>query len=84
MELPTLKIDISQYLSSLGNSFSGEVRDANSKAEMKNKLATYISQLLDEISSRFTTEVKVFKVSLEKIEASFTDELLKTLILNMK
>lgn len=79
MELPTLKIDISQYLSVLGNSFSGEVRDANSKAEMKNKLATYISQLLDEISQRFTTEVKVFKGSLEKIEIIFTDELLKNI-----
>lgn len=79
MELPTLKIDISQYLSSLGNSFSGEVRDANSKTEMKNKLATYISQLLDEISSRFTAAVKDFKVSLEKIEEGFTNELLKNI-----
>lgn len=79
LELPTFKIDVSQHLVALGNGFSGEVREASSKAEMKNKLATYTGRILDEISARFTEEVKAFKVSLEKIEANFTDNLLENI-----
>ncbi|WP_107842108.1 dynamin family protein [Metasolibacillus meyeri] len=79
IEIPVFKMDISQYLSTLGSSFSGEVRDASSKVEMKNKLASYVGEILEEISNRFTDEVKAFKEKLLFIEDNFTSELLKNI-----
>jgi len=79
IEIPTFKIDISQYLSTLADSFSGEVRDASSKAEMKNKLASNVGEILEEISIRFTEEVKSFKENLVFVEENFTNRLLKNI-----
>ena len=60
------------------------MRDASSKAEMKNKLASNVGEILEEISIRFTEEVKSFKENLVFVEENFTNRLLKILQMNMK
>ena len=55
------------------------MRDASSKAEMKNKLASNVGEILEEISIRFTEEVKSFKENLVFVEENFTNRLLKNI-----
>lgn len=79
IELPVINIDISEYVQSMASGFSGEVRDASSKAEMRNKLSSYISNLFDEISSQFVREIKTFKEKMMEIDSQFTAQLLKNI-----
>ena len=79
IEIPVVKIDISSSLTNMANSFSGEIRDASSKTEMRNKLASYISELFEEISNQFVQEMKAFKEKMTLIDTTFTDQLLKTI-----
>lgn len=79
IELPIIKMDISEYIEAMGSDFSGEVRDANSKAEMRIKLSTHISQLFDEISSQFIREIATFKAIMNDIDNNFTTQLLENI-----
>lgn len=80
IELPIIRINLSEYLKSMGNNFSGEVRNASSKAELQSKLSSHISQLFDEILIQFINEIKVFKEKLTAIDNNFTTQLLKNII----
>ena len=53
--------DTSSYLTNMANNFLGEIRGASSKTEMRNKLASYISELFEEISNQIVQEMKAFK-----------------------
>ena len=79
IELPVIKIDMSQSLSSVTAKFSGEIRNSSEKSNLKSMLADTISKLLDEISGKFVDELSIFKEKLQPIKNGFTDKLLKNI-----
>lgn len=79
IELPIIKIDISQYMNNMNSGFSGEIREASSKAEMRTKLSGIIMQLFEEILEQFKKELQKFKQEMQEIDNLFTSQLLTTI-----
>ena len=77
IDMPVMKIDVEEYLSTLSAQFSGEIRDSSKRSELRNLLSASISKLFDSISDQFTHEVTRFKGELDKIKDGFSEELLK-------
>ncbi|MCR5608921.1 MAG: dynamin family protein [Lachnospiraceae bacterium] len=77
IELPVINIDVTEVIDNFAEHFSGEMRKTEDKASLKNALSQVIGELYDEISSRFTLEVNIFKEKIEGMKNKFADRLLK-------
>ncbi|MCT8977447.1 dynamin family protein [Clostridium sp. CX1] len=79
MEIPIVKIDVSNFLDSISTKFSGEIRNSSEKSNLKQILASSISMLFDTISNKFADELIGFKKTLENSKAEFLGKLLENI-----
>lgn len=76
IELPTVNIDVTNYLNAVSGKFSGEVRDSSARSRLQSLLFEVIAKLFDEVSAQFTTELTEFKKQLDSIKDTFSQHLL--------
>jgi hypothetical protein len=79
IELPFIKLDVSQFLQRIASKFSGQIRNSTEKSNLKSQLASTIGNLFDEISTRFVAEHSQFKQKIDTINGNFSDQLLKNI-----
>lgn len=79
IEIPVIKIDISDFLNNISSKFSGEIRDSSRRSNLKSILADIISKLFEEVTDKFVLELKKFKSKIEIIKDGFSDSLLKNI-----
>lgn len=79
IEIPVIKIDVSEFLKSISSKFSGQIRDSSEKSNLKSVFADSISKLFDKICEEFTSELSTFKYKIETIKDSFEDKLLENI-----
>jgi hypothetical protein len=79
IEMPIIKIDVSDFLKNISSKFSGEIRNSSERANLKSILADSISKLFENIADKFILELKKFKQELEPIKVGFSDTLLKNI-----
>jgi len=77
IELPLMKINVDEYLSTLSGKFSGEVRSSSAQSELRSLLDSIISKLYDVIGEKFVTELTAYKLEMDKIKNGFAEQLLK-------
>ena len=77
INIPVIKINVEDYLSSMSSRFSGEIRDSSKRSELRSLLSSCISQLFDKITEQFTHEIEHFKAEINQIKDGFSAELLK-------
>ena len=76
IDLPVIKIDVSDYLNSISSRFSGELRDSYARSQIQSLLPEVISKLFDAISDTFTAEILKFKQEMDSIKDNFSNHLL--------
>lgn len=76
IELPTVNIDVTNYLNAISGKFSGEVRDSSARSQLQSLLLGVIAKLFDEVSAQFTAELTKFKKQLDAIKDTFSQHLL--------
>lgn len=79
MEIPVVKIDVSNFLDDISTKFSGEIRNLSEKSNLKQILANSISLLFDTISHKLVDELVKFKKILEKNKNEFSNDLLENI-----
>lgn len=79
IELPIIKIDVTDFLNSIADKFSGETRNSSEKSNLKSILANTISSIFDKISGKFVEELIKFKGKMEEIKLGFSDKLLENI-----
>ena len=79
IEIPIIKIDVSDFLKDISSKFSGEIRDSAQRSNLKSMIADSISKLFEEITNKFVLELKNFKKELEQIKNGFSDSLLENI-----
>lgn len=84
IELPIIRIDISDVLEELGNAFTGEIRGAAEKADLRQAMVSSISKLFDELTSQFVEDLKVFKEKLSSTKTTFLHDLEESLTSDLK
>lgn len=77
IELPIIKIDISNFINNISGNFTGEVTDSNKRQELKSKVFDTISNLFEEISNILIKEIAKYKKDMEIMKTGFSDDLLK-------
>lgn len=77
IELPLMKINVDEYLSTLSGKFSGEVRSSSAQSELRRMLDSIISKLYDVIGEKFVTELAGYKSQMDEIKSGFAEQLLK-------
>ncbi|MDD6207026.1 MAG: dynamin family protein [Clostridiales bacterium] len=80
IEMPMIKIDVSNFVSGVAAQFFGEVRDNAKRTDLKNTLSTVIGELFDQICNIFESEVGSFKAKVEEMKQTFSNELLHDII----
>jgi predicted GTPase len=76
IDLPVIKIDVSDYLNSVSSKFSGELRDSGARSQIQSLLPTILAKLFDSINDTFTAEISSFKRQMDSIKDNFTEHLL--------
>ncbi|WP_298482119.1 dynamin family protein [uncultured Ruminococcus sp.] len=79
LEFPVLKIDIDPFLNAISSKFSGEVRDSSSRSNLQSLLAETMDQLFEAVTSQFTASVTNFRASIDKMQGTFQEELLRNI-----
>lgn len=79
IEMPIIKIDVSDFIKNISSKFSGEIRNSSERANLKSILADSVSKLFENITDKFILELKKFKQELEPIKTGFSDTLLKNI-----
>ncbi|MGL5714131.1 MAG: dynamin family protein [Paraclostridium sp.] len=79
IELPIIKIGISNFIEGISSNFSGEITDSSEKSELRKIVFKVISNLFDDISKTFEDETKEYKKLLESIKNKFSDALLENI-----
>lgn len=79
IEMPIIKIDVSDFINNISSKFSGEIRNSSERANLKSILADSVSKLFENITDKFILELKKFKQELEPIKTGFSDTLLKNI-----
>ena len=71
------------FLNSIAGKYSGEIRNSSEKSNLKSQLAGTISQLFDEITKKFVTELADFREKRDPIKNGFANNLLIILIMSL-
>ncbi len=79
LEFPVIKIDITPFLNRVSSQFSGEVRDSSSRSNLRSLLAETMDHLFDEVSIKFTASVAEFRTSIDAMQNTFRNELLRNI-----
>ncbi len=77
IELPVFQVSLDQYINDITDRFSGEVRDANDREQLKQVVSQGASDLISALSQQIAAEVKTFKEKLGQLQGQFVDVLLK-------
>lgn len=77
IELPVFQVSLDKYINDITDRFSGEVRDANDREQLKQIVSQGASDLIGALSQQIATEVKSFKEKLGQLQEQFVDILLK-------
>ncbi len=79
IELPIFQVSLDDYLTQITDRFSGEVRDANDREQLKQIVSQCASDLINVLSQQIAAEVRAFKEKLGNLQDQFVDILLKDL-----
>ncbi len=79
IEMPIIKIDVSDFIENISSKFSGEIKSSSERSSLKLLLADSVSKLFEDITYKFILELKKFKEELEPIKTGFSDTLLKNI-----
>jgi hypothetical protein len=79
IELPIIKIDISNFIESISSKFNGQITNSSEKSELRKVIFDVISSLFDNILIILEKETKNYKDLLENIKFKFSDTLLETI-----
>lgn len=77
IELPVFQVSLDKYINDITDRFSGEVRDANDREQLKQIVSQGASDLIGALSQQIAAEVKSFKEKLGQLQEQFVDILLK-------
>lgn len=77
IEFPIINIDINGVIESFAEHYQGEIRRPEEKGYLRNALSQIISELFEQISTRFVEEILTFKERIEGVKNSFTEKLLE-------
>ena len=79
LEFPVLKIDIGPFLNRVSSRFSGELRNSSDRSGLRNLHAETMNQLFDAVIDQFTASVASFKASIDSMQGTFREELLRNI-----
>ena len=74
-----LKIDIGPFLNCVSSRFSGELRNSSDRSGLRNLHAETMNQLFDAVIDQFTASVASFKASIDSMQGTFREELLRNI-----
>lgn len=77
IEFPVVKLDVSSFIQSISNQFSGEVRDSGERAKLQELLSETMDKLFDNVSGQFEKSIALFRKSLNSMQSDFSSQLLE-------
>ena len=77
IEFPVINLDTSAFIQNVSNQFSGEVKDSTDRAKLQKLLSDTIDQLFENVSAQFMDKISAFRVSLDNMQNSFSNDLLQ-------
>ena len=77
VEFPVVKLDVTSFIQSISNQFSGEIRDSGERAKLQELLSETMDKLFDNVSGQFEKSIASFRTSLNNMQSDFSSQLLE-------
>ncbi len=77
IELPIFQVSLDSYVDDISSKFSGEIREAEDRDNLKLALAKAVEKLMQALILQATEGVREFKENMARLQESFLDTLLK-------
>lgn len=79
IQIPYIKIDVSDFLKDMSSKFSGEIKDTKEKEALRKLLSDCVEKLFDTIIEKLMSEMTCFRSKMSEIKVDFADKLLENI-----
>lgn len=79
IQIPYIKIDVSDFLKEMSSKFSGEIKDTKEKEALRKLLSDCVEKLFDTIIEKLMSEMTCFRSKMTEIKVDFADKLLESI-----
>lgn len=76
IELPVFHVSLDQYVNEISSKYSGEIREARDREDLKKALAKSVEELMQALITQVTESVRSFKAKMTELQGTFSDSLL--------
>lgn len=79
IQIPYIKIDVSDFLKNMSSKFSGEIKDTKEKEALRKLLSDCVEKLFDTIIEKLMSEMTCFRSKMSEIKVDFAEKLLENI-----
>lgn len=79
IQIPYIKIDVSDFLKDMSSKFSGEIKDTKEKEALRKLLSDCVEKLFDTIIEKLMSEMTCFRSKMSEIKVDFAEKLLENI-----
>lgn len=79
IQIPYIKIDVSDFLKDMSSKFSGEIKGTKEKEALRKLLSDCVEKLFDTIIEKLMSEMTCFRSKMSEIKVDFAEKLLENI-----